>query len=100
MPASPPGTASMTAPDSLGGYATASFAWDPDTFELADQFVTTTGQTQLNLQLICAGGVPVYTWQLPPGAGIAKADLAGLLDGDGQPITGWDQLDGPVFSAS
>jgi hypothetical protein len=100
VPASPPGTSSVTVPDSLGGYATADFAWDPDTFQLAGQFVTTTGQTQLNLQLICAGGVPVYTWQLPPGAGLARSDLAQLLDADGLPLTRWDQLDGPTFSAS
>lgn len=100
MPASPPGQATFTSPDSLGGTATAVVMWDPDTLALGDPFIVTTGQTQLNLQLICTGGIPVYTWQLPPGATLARADLAALLDADNTPLTHWDQLDGVTFSAS
>lgn len=100
MPASPPGQATFTSPDSLGGTATAIVTWDPDTLQLGETFIATTGQTQLNLQLICAGGIPVYTWQLPPGASIDRADLATLTDADSAPLTSWAQLDGVTFSAS
>ena len=94
MPASPPGTVSMSAPASDETTATATANFDPDTLTLSDPFITTTGDTQLQLVFtLTSDGVTSYTWSIPPGASIAAADLASVG------ITTWDQID-TSFSAS
>ncbi len=95
MSAAPPGTVEMSASGSDGSDATATATYDPDTLALADPFITTTGSTQLEIDVTLASdGETVYTWTVPPGSSIAAADLASMG------LTAYDQIDNINFSAA
>ena len=92
--AAPPGTITLTCPDSAGNTYAATIHYDPATGAFSTDAITTSGSTAVgNLTITLVAG-PIAELTIPCGSTVTAADLAG----DG--ITNWNQVLGLALTAN
>ena len=92
--AAPPGTITLTCPDSSGNTYAATIHYDPATGAFNDPAITTSGSTAVGDLTITltSGGTVALT--IPGGTGVTAAALAA------NGITNWSQVQGLALTTS
>ena len=91
--AAPPGTITLTCPDSSGNTYAATVHYDPATGAFNADTITTSGSTATGDLTITLTSGPIADLAIPGGSTVTAADLA--ADG----ITNWNQVQGLALTA-